>query len=308
MLLTISTRAQETAFNELAEQQRRREARARRSRSTRRPARSRRWSPCPSFDPNPLASHDTKAAQAAYNKLDADPDKPLLEPGALRDLPPGSTFKVIDSAAALENGINQDTAIPAGSELPAADRGPRRSATPPGVDLPGGTGHADRGAHRVRATPSSPARRGKLGADTDQGEGPAVRLRGRGPDRRPARRARACRWRPAAPGHAERRTASTDPAALAQSSIGQSDVRMTPLQGAMIAATVANGGRQMRPYLVQQLLGPDRTTELLQRRTRRSCASRSAAQVAERPARHDGQRGPERHRPERPDRRLHGRR
>ena len=34
---------------------------------------------------------------------------------------------------------------------------------------------------------------------------------------------------------------------------------MTPLQGALIAATVANGGKQMRPYLVQQLLGPDRT-------------------------------------------------
>jgi peptidoglycan glycosyltransferase len=33
---------------------------------------------------------------------------------------------------------------------------------------------------------------------------------------------------------------------------------MTTLQGALIAATVANGGRQMRPYLVQQLLSPDR--------------------------------------------------
>ena len=42
--------------------------------------------------------------------------------------------------------------------------------------------------------------------------------------------------------------------------IGQNNVRMTPLQGAMIAATVANGGERMRPYLVQQLLGPDRRT------------------------------------------------
>jgi peptidoglycan glycosyltransferase len=33
---------------------------------------------------------------------------------------------------------------------------------------------------------------------------------------------------------------------------------MTPLQGALVAATVANGGKQMRPYLVQQLLSPDR--------------------------------------------------
>ena len=50
----------------------------------------------------------------------------------------------------------------------------------------------------------------------------------------------------------------TDQAALAQSSLGQRDVRMTPLQGALISATVANGGKQMRPYLVQQLLSPDR--------------------------------------------------
>jgi peptidoglycan glycosyltransferase len=35
---------------------------------------------------------------------------------------------------------------------------------------------------------------------------------------------------------------------------------MTPLQGALIAATVANDGNQMRPYLVKQLLAPDRTT------------------------------------------------
>jgi peptidoglycan glycosyltransferase len=53
---------------------------------------------------------------------------------------------------------------------------------------------------------------------------------------------------------------SVDKGALAQSSIGQRDVRMTPVQGALMAATVANGGKQMRPYLVQKLLGPDRRT------------------------------------------------
>jgi peptidoglycan glycosyltransferase len=51
-----------------------------------------------------------------------------------------------------------------------------------------------------------------------------------------------------------------DPAILAQSCIGQSNVRMTPLQGALIAATVANHGVQMRPYMVQELKGPDLTT------------------------------------------------
>jgi peptidoglycan glycosyltransferase len=42
----------------------------------------------------------------------------------------------------------------------------------------------------------------------------------------------------------------TDPAAIAQTCLGQRDVRMTPLEGALIAATIANNGRQMRPFLI----------------------------------------------------------
>ena len=41
------------------------------------------------------------------------------------------------------------------------------------------------------------------------------------------------------------------------SSIGQKDVALTPLQNAMVAATVANDGVTMRPYLVDSLKGPD---------------------------------------------------
>jgi peptidoglycan glycosyltransferase len=44
---------------------------------------------------------------------------------------------------------------------------------------------------------------------------------------------------------------------LAQSCIGQREVRMTPLQGALIAASIANNGTMMRPYIVDSLLGPD---------------------------------------------------
>jgi peptidoglycan glycosyltransferase len=46
-------------------------------------------------------------------------------------------------------------------------------------------------------------------------------------------------------------------AALGQTSIGQRDVRMTPLQAAMVAAGVANDGRLMKPYLVDQVRAPD---------------------------------------------------
>jgi peptidoglycan glycosyltransferase len=54
--------------------------------------------------------------------------------------------------------------------------------------------------------------------------------------------------------------AMDDPPKVAQSSIGQRDVRMTPLQGAMIAGAVANNGSLMRPHLVQEIQAPDRST------------------------------------------------
>jgi peptidoglycan glycosyltransferase len=44
---------------------------------------------------------------------------------------------------------------------------------------------------------------------------------------------------------------------LAQTSIGQFNVQMTPLQAAMLSAAVANNGTLMKPYLVQQERAPD---------------------------------------------------
>ena len=41
------------------------------------------------------------------------------------------------------------------------------------------------------------------------------------------------------------------------SSIGQKDVALTPLQNALVAATIANDGVTMQPYLVDSLKGPD---------------------------------------------------
>lgn len=48
-----------------------------------------------------------------------------------------------------------------------------------------------------------------------------------------------------------------DAAALGMSSMGQKDVAVTPLQNAEVAATIANSGVLMQPYLVDSLKGPD---------------------------------------------------
>lgn len=51
-----------------------------------------------------------------------------------------------------------------------------------------------------------------------------------------------------------------DPAALAQSGIGERDVRVTPLHMAMVAATVANGGVTPNPYIVRGVFDADGET------------------------------------------------
>ena len=45
--------------------------------------------------------------------------------------------------------------------------------------------------------------------------------------------------------------------ALAQSAIGQNDVAATPLQMAMVAAAVANGGEVMAPHVLRDVRDPD---------------------------------------------------
>ena len=52
----------------------------------------------------------------------------------------------------------------------------------------------------------------------------------------------------------------SDPAALAQTAFGQRNVQVTPLQAAMLASAVANSGTLMKPFLVQKELRPNLST------------------------------------------------
>ncbi|GIF11573.1 peptidoglycan D,D-transpeptidase FtsI family protein [Actinoplanes teichomyceticus] len=210
----------------------------------------------PSYNPNQLVTHDTQAAARAYRELNADKDNPMLNRALSQTLPPGSAFKVIVSAAALQSGYGVDTELPAGNvyrEGGATVHNSEDEVCPAGdVTLKEAltescnTGYAKLGvklgADKVKATAKAFGFEGgelRVG-DLESGDGLPVAASHTGDIANP--------------------DGSTDRAALAQSSIGQRDVRMTPLQGALIAATVANGGEQMQPYLVQQLLSPDRRT------------------------------------------------
>jgi peptidoglycan glycosyltransferase len=209
----------------------------------------------PSYDPNPLVSHDFDAAQAAFDKLDKDPAKPLLNRAVSETFPPGSTFKVIVAAAALQNGASPSTVLTGGTSYTAPD-----TTTP--INNAPGVVCADQitlqNALRVSCNTAF-ARYGteQLGADklkqTAQAFGFETKpLLERDDDN-------IMRVAPSTTGAIQGADGQTDRAALAQSCIGQRDVRMTPLQGAMIAAAIANDGKQMRPYLIDTLQGSDLT-------------------------------------------------
>jgi peptidoglycan glycosyltransferase len=71
----------------------------------------------PTFDPNPLASHDSKEVRKAWKELTEDKSRPLLARANQELFPPGSTFKVVTAAAALEGGTQPTSTFPNPHEL-----------------------------------------------------------------------------------------------------------------------------------------------------------------------------------------------
>ncbi|MDG4762962.1 penicillin-binding transpeptidase domain-containing protein [Solwaraspora sp. WMMD406] len=257
VLLTVNRRAQETAYRQLIENRVGVDQGAAVAIDPRTGAIQALVS-IPSYDPNPLASHDTNAAQEAYNALDGDPDGPLRNRALGEVLPPGSTFKVVVVAAALENGVGVEDQISAGPVYRHPDSG---------TDIRNAANSIcpqDQVTLITALTDSCNTGFAKLGVELG-----AERVKDKARDfgfedeEQVVGRTNGDTGLPVAPsrtGDIQNPDGSEDGAALAQSSIGQNNVRMTPLEGAMIAAAVANGGTQMRPYLIQQLLGPDRTS------------------------------------------------
>ena len=71
----------------------------------------------PSYDPNSLASHDGTETTQAWEALNADPEKPLINRAVSQTYPPGSTFKVVVTAAALAAGTTPDTQLTAAPQI-----------------------------------------------------------------------------------------------------------------------------------------------------------------------------------------------
>lgn len=197
----------------------------------------------PSYDPNPLSSHDPAGIRAAFERLAKDRGRPLVNRATQRAYPPGSTFKVVTAAAAIEHlGMTPDTVIDSPSEFPLPDT--RIAIRNFGRNNPCG---GDRLPLKESFQRSCNADFAKLGSGVG-----AAALQEQA--ERFGFNARPDLGLPVA--------ASVFPEGInrpqtAQSAIGQFDVRATPLQMAMVAAGVANRGTVMTPYLVSRLLGPE---------------------------------------------------
>jgi peptidoglycan glycosyltransferase len=190
----------------------------------------------PSYDPAELATHDLEASQDAWKKLNADEDKPMSNRATRERYAPGSTFKLITAAAALENGYSADSEIDASSyKLPGSSKVIGGSC--------GGSKITIAQALRVSCNPGFARLGAELGADVLKETTSAF-----GFDQR---------FLTEIGSVTSNFPEDIDSAQTAMSAIGEYEVAATPLQMAMVAATIANDGKVMQPYLVERVLSAD---------------------------------------------------
>ncbi len=224
----------------------------------------------PTFDPNLFAVHDSEQVIATYNALLDDPAGPLFNRTLAGNLnPPGSTFKLVVAATALESGSftpESEFPNPAQLQLPESEN----VITNSGGDNCGGTATVSL-ARALSLSCNIPFAELGLQLGSQQireqankfgfNESIEVPL-----DSTPSTYPRVL----------------DDPQTMV-SAFGQSSVRASPLQMAMVSMAIANGGSLMKPNLVEKILSPDlRVLEQFEaEQFRESMSPETAAQITQ---------------------------
>jgi penicillin-binding protein A len=201
----------------------------------------------PDYDPNSLAVHDTQLVDDTYNQLLEASGDPLINK-TINDLnPPGSTFKIVTTAAALQNaGLPVDHTMDntARYQLPGSDSTVSNAG--------GGTcGSGDQVSIATAFILSCNIPMAELGVEMgNQDLKDMADAFGFNKELTVPMDVTASQF-PSAAG---------DDAQLALQSFGQGSDTATPLQIAMLSAAVANGGTIMTPNLVESINAPDLST------------------------------------------------
>ena len=194
----------------------------------------------PSYDPALIVDPET-SEQTWAGYLD-NPASPLLNHATQETLPPGSTFKVITTAAALSQGWNADSTVTASPEITL----PNTTTTLENYDgmrCGGGDQTTLMNAFTLSCNTAFAEMAMAVGPDPLRDVAKHFGLQDTYDIGLP--------MDPGTLGDL------TDQASLGQSAIGQRDVTMSVLENAVVAATVANGGKRMEPYLVSTVTAPD---------------------------------------------------
>ncbi|WP_369238533.1 peptidoglycan D,D-transpeptidase FtsI family protein [Streptomyces sp. R21] len=193
----------------------------------------------PSYDPTEISTSN----DSVWEKLRKNSDKPLVNRALRQPLPPGSTFKLVVAAAALEDGLYSDVDEKTKSPLPY---------TPPGTTrvLPNESKSApcENATIRVALQYSCNNVFGKMAVDLGQDKLRAMAEKFGFNDKTQDVPVRA---------YTSVYPSGMDKAFTALTGIGQYDVTATPLQMAMVSAAIANGGELVSPHMVSQTSDAD---------------------------------------------------
>lgn len=201
----------------------------------------------PTYDPNQLASHDLGAVTDDFAALNDDPAEPLLNRAIQTRLPPGSTFKVVTAAAAIEKGLYKaDDLVPGGVtyQLPLTH---------------GETGLID---NEGRACGANGSKIPFTQAMEQSCNTSFAQIAGQVGAEDMLKTAEGFGFNSGYFDELQPQAESVfpeelDDAELGQTGFGQFEVAATPLQMAMVAAGLANQGTVMKPYIVDEQQSAD---------------------------------------------------
>jgi len=203
----------------------------------------------PSYDPNLLATHNGNQLNAADKALLEQSGNPLLNRAINFTWPPGSTFKILTSSAYLTQnpGSTPQTSVYSPTQLTLPQT--THILTNNNGEVCGdGSGHAPLITAFAQSCDTT---FGSLGMTLT---GPTLdhfaTLYGMNSDT----------LKIPMPVSPSNYVIPPSKALTAFSAIGQYSDTVTPLQEAMFAATIANGGKLMTPYLVKQVTASDLST------------------------------------------------